>query len=75
MFNFQKYERRETVVTEEMKLWKAMSYSYTTEESDDPVNPNNLVIHKLPWRSDSEYRFICAVMLPLCCFICSFKTR
>lgn len=70
MFNSQRYERRGTVVTEkEMKLWRAMSYSYMTEESDDPENPNNLVIHKLPWRSDSKYRFICDLMLPLCQFI------
>lgn len=73
MFNFQKYERRETVVTEkEMKLWKAMSYSYMTEESDDPENSNNLVIHKLPWRSDSEYIQTSNLTLPLCCYVCSF---
>ena len=34
-----------------------MSYLYMTEESDDPKGPNNLVLHKLPWRSDSKCRF------------------
>ena len=28
---------------------------YVTEESDDPENPNGIVEHHLPWRSESEF--------------------
>ena len=34
-----------------MKYWKDVSLEFMSEESDDPDNPNVLIIHKLPWRS------------------------
>ena len=34
-----------------MKHWKDVSLEFMSEESDDPDNPNVLIIHKLPWRS------------------------
>ena len=34
-----------------MKYWKDVSLEFMSEESDDPDNPNVLIIHKLLWRS------------------------
>lgn len=31
-----------------------MSFIYMTEESDDPDDPQKLIEHKLPWRSESN---------------------
>ena len=39
----------------EAKYWKQLGIEYMTEESDDPTDPNAIVIHPLPWRSESEY--------------------
>ena len=39
---------------EEAERWKALSYAYMTEESDDSSDSNIIITHKLPWRSDSE---------------------
>lgn len=49
------FEKRTVVVTEkEMdKYWKHLSQAYMTEESDDPDDPEKIVQHKLPWRSQS----------------------
>lgn len=33
---------------------KVLNLMYVTEESDDPENPNGIVEHKLPWRSQSK---------------------
>ncbi len=38
----------------EMERWKCLSYLYMTEESDDPSDPNAIVLHKLQWRSESK---------------------
>ena len=38
----------------ELKHWKQLGINYMTEESDDPSDPNVIVIHPLPWRSESE---------------------
>ena len=34
-----------------MKYWKNLSVNEMSEESDDPEDPNTLVVHKLPWCS------------------------
>lgn len=39
----------------EAKHWKQLGIEYMTEESDDPNDANSIVIHSLPWRSESEY--------------------
>ena len=53
----QKFARRSAVATtqEKEKYWKHLSLYYVTEESDDPENPNGIVEHHLPWRSESEF--------------------
>ncbi len=38
----------------EMERWKCLSYLYMMEESDDPSDPNAIVLHKLQWRSESK---------------------
>lgn len=38
------------------KYWKLLSLGYVTEESDDDDNPNGIIEHKLPWRSDSKFQ-------------------
>lgn len=38
-----------------ISYWRELSFSYMTEESDDPDDQNLIVQHKLPWRSESEY--------------------
>ena len=47
----QKFDKRSAAVTEtEMhEYWKHLSYVYMTEESDDPDDPNAIVVYKLPW--------------------------
>lgn len=35
--------------------WKHLSQAYMTEESDDPDNPDNIIQHKIPWRSKSIF--------------------
>ena len=52
----QKFQRRFSVTTaaEKDKYWQYLSLAYVTEESDDPDNPNELIKHKLPWRSESK---------------------
>ena len=34
--------------------------NYVTKESDDPENPNGIIEHKLPWRSESKTKNIIA---------------
>lgn len=34
--------------------WQYLSQGYMTEESDDPENPENIIQHKLTWRSQSN---------------------
>lgn len=50
------FDKRTLVVTErEMDMyWKHLSQAYMTEESDDPDICDNIVQHKLPWRSQSK---------------------
>ena len=52
----QKFQRRFSVTTaaEKDKYWQYLSLAYVTEESDDLDNPNGLIEHKLPWRSESK---------------------
>lgn len=51
-FSPQKFDNRAVVVRPtEMKYWKHISIDEMSEESDDPEDPNTLVIHKLPWCS------------------------
>ena len=38
----------------ELERWGKLSYHYMTEESDDPEEPNHIVMHKLEWRSESK---------------------
>ena len=62
MLSMQKYDNRSQVVTErEKKYWEQLSVACMTEESDDPDNPAQLVVHKLPWRSQSKYSGVCYV--------------
>ena len=37
-----------------MKYWKHITLAYLTEESDDPDNPNGIIEHKIPWRSQGK---------------------
>ena len=40
-----------------MNKWTSISCPFMTEESDDSSDPNVIVTHKLPWRSESmSYR-------------------
>lgn len=58
----QTFDKRGTVVTEaEREKWLSLSYCYMTEESDDPSDPDVIIVHKLPWRSQSK------VLVTLCC--------
>ena len=47
----QKFKRRASAVpkVEFEKYWSKLDLSYTTEESDDPDNPNGIVEHIIPW--------------------------
>lgn len=56
----------------EAKHWKQLSMECMTEESDDPTDPNAIVIHPLPWRSESEYKMCFSVSFytVLCLFLC-----
>ena len=36
------------------KYWQFLNVNYMTEESDDPSNPNGIIEHRLPWRSESK---------------------
>ena len=52
----QTFEKRASVVKDgELERWNKLSYHYMTEESDDPDEPNNIVFHKLEWRSESKF--------------------
>ena len=44
------------------KYWKELNQAYMTEESDDPDDPDVIILHKLNWRSQSKLR----VSLCLC---------
>ena len=35
-----------------MKYWKDVTIDFMSEESDDPTNPEVIIVHKLPWRSE-----------------------
>ena len=35
----------------EMKYWEKLTVNEMSEESHDPEDPNTLIVHKLPWRS------------------------
>ena len=48
----QKFENRGIVVKQsEMKYWEKLCIDDMSEESDDPNDPNTLIVHKLQWRS------------------------
>lgn len=48
----QKFENRAIVVKQsEMKYWEKLCIDDMSEESDDPNDPNTLIVHKLQWRS------------------------
>ena len=48
----QKFENRAIVVKQsEMKYWEKLRIDDMSEESDDPDDPNTLIIHKLQQRS------------------------
>ena len=36
------------------KYWQYLNVNCMTEESYDPSNPNGIIEHKLPWRSESK---------------------
>ena len=38
----------------EAQYWEALTLDYMTEESDDETDPNCIVEHKLPWRSNGK---------------------
>ena len=42
-----------------MKYWDKLSVDEMSEEYDDPEDPNNLIIHKLPWCSKGMYTTHC----------------
>lgn len=51
----QKFDNRSVVVLEgEMKYWKQLTIDYMSEEFDD-AETSNIVVHPLPWRSQSMY--------------------
>ena len=55
-FLIQKFDNRGVVVLEgEMKYWKHITIDYMSEEFDDLDDANVLVVHPLPWRSQSMY--------------------
>jgi len=37
-----------------MQYWQDRSLHFMSEESDDPNDSNCLIVHKLPWLSESE---------------------
>ena len=39
-----------------MQYWNDLSIDFMSEESDDPDDSNSLIIHKLPWVSESEFK-------------------
>ena len=52
----QKYDNRAVVVREaEMKYWQELSVDFMSLESDDPDDSNSLIVHKLPWCSNSMF--------------------
>ena len=38
----------------EIQYWQDLSIDFMSEESDDPSDCNNLIIHRLPWLSESK---------------------
>ena len=50
----------------EAKHWKQLGIDYMTEESDDPTDPNAIVIHPLPWRSESKGLVFCCNIVVIC---------
>lgn len=48
----QKFDNRAVVVRpNEMKYWEKLTIDEMSEESDDPGDPNTLIVHKLSWCS------------------------
>ncbi len=39
----------------EKEKWDSLSYVYMIEESDDCMDSEGIILHKLPWRSQSEH--------------------
>ena len=55
VFHQQKFDNRKSVVREtEAQYWEVLTLDYMTEESDDESDPNCIVEHKLPWRSNGK---------------------
>ena len=52
----------------EKERWLKLTYRYMTEESDDEENSNSIILHKIEWRSDSEFK------CPFTCMHCLLYT-
>ena len=46
-----------------MQYWQDLSLDFMSEESDDPNDSNCLIVHKLPWLSESECEQILSFFL------------
>ena len=42
----------------EKERWLKLTYKYMTEESDDEEDSNCIILHKIEWRSDSEFNIL-----------------
>ena len=42
------------VLKDEQKFMKQLSIEYMSEESDCPNNSNAIIVHPIPWRSESN---------------------
>ena len=60
----QVYDRRKRMVKdgEEANKWQSITCAYMTEESDDSSDPNVIITHRLPWRSESKSYQECLVI-------------
>ena len=41
----------------EKERWLKLTYRYMTEESDDEEDSNSIILHKIEWRSDGEFKY------------------
>ena len=42
----------------ELKYWSDITIDYMSQESDDTTNTENIIVHKLPWRSEGKQLMI-----------------
>ena len=40
----------------EKERWLKLTYRYMTEKSDDDEDSNSIILHKIEWRSDGEFK-------------------